>query len=68
MFGTACWLIVLALGVLIEVLSRLGRITTPTLNRTGALVARSVVGRLCLLAFWIFVGLHLFARYTLPGH
>jgi len=68
MFATVCWLILLALGVLIELLSRLERITTPTLNRTGALAARSVVGRLFLLAFWIFVGLHLFARYTLPGH
>ena len=68
MFGTVCWLILLASGVLIELLSRLGRISTPTLNRTGAVIARSVVGRLFLLAFWIFVGLHLFARYTLPGH
>lgn len=68
MFGTICWLILLASGVLIELLSRTGRIVTPTLIRTGALVARSVVGRLSLLAFWIFVGLHLFARYTLPGH
>jgi hypothetical protein len=68
MLGTICWLILLFSGVLIEVLSRAGRITTPTLIRTGALVARSVVGRLFLLAFWIFVGLHLFARYTLPGH
>jgi hypothetical protein len=68
MFGTICWLILLVLGVLIELLSRAERITTPSLVRTGALVARSVVGRLFLLAFWIFVGLHLFARYTLPGH
>lgn len=68
MFGTICWLVVLALGLLIELLSRAGRVTTPTLIRTGAFAARTVVGRLFLLAFWIFVGLHLFARYTLPGH
>ena len=68
MLGTVCWLMLLALGLLIELFSRLGRTATPSLIRTGALVARSVVGRLFLLVFWIFVGLHLFARYTLPGH
>jgi len=53
MLGTIFWLMLLALCLLIELLSRLGRTATPSLIRTGAFVAGSVVGRLFLLAFWI---------------
>jgi hypothetical protein len=68
MYGTVGWIIILVAGVVLELASRLGAIKTPALNRTGALVATRVAGRVFLMLFWVFVGLHLFTRYTLPGH
>jgi hypothetical protein len=67
-WGTTLWIVLLALALVIEALSRLGRVSTPTLARTGALMATRVTGRVLLILFWLFVGLHLFTRYTLPGH
>ncbi len=68
MIGTVGWLVLFGLGLLLEILSRTGVLRTPTLARSLALVGSSLSGRVLLVIFWIFVGLHLFTRYTLPGH
>jgi hypothetical protein len=68
MYGTVGWILILAAGLAFELASRLTLARTPTLARTGALVASRVAGRVILILFWVFVGLHLFTRYTLPGH
>jgi hypothetical protein len=68
MYGTAGWIAILVAGIALELASRLGAIKTPTLDRAGDLVATRVTGRVILILFWVFVGLHLFTRYTLPGH
>jgi hypothetical protein len=68
MYGTVGWIVFLAAGLLLELASRTRAIKTPTLVRASDLVATRVVGRVVLVLFWIFVGLHLFTRYTLPGH
>jgi hypothetical protein len=66
-FATIGWIALLGVGVLIEVLSRLGKTRASSLARASALLATSVPGRLILIILWAFVGLHLFARYTIPG-
>ena len=68
MIGTIGWLVLLGLGLLAEVLSRTGVMRTTTLARSLALVGSSRSGRVLLVLSWIFAGLHLFPRYTLPGH
>jgi hypothetical protein len=68
MIGTIGWLVLLGLGLLTEILSRAGVLRTPALARSLALVGSSRSGRVFLVLLWLFVGLHLFTRYTLPGH
>jgi hypothetical protein len=68
MYGTVGWIVILAVGLSLEVASRSRALKTPNLVRAGDLVATKVVGRTILVLFWIFVGIHLFTRYTLPGH
>jgi hypothetical protein len=41
---------------------------TSSLARLGALLATRIPGRVVLLLIWVFVGVHLFARYTLSHH
>jgi hypothetical protein len=66
--GTLVWLALLGLSILVELRARLGAGRTPTLGRVGAAIATSLGGRILLLLLWMFAGLHLFSRYTLPGH
>jgi hypothetical protein len=62
--GTILW-IALALGALvIELRARRGR--GATVGALASWVSRTRFGRLVLIAVWAFVGLHLFARYTIP--
>ncbi|MGC1420356.1 MAG: hypothetical protein WA786_09615 [Acidimicrobiales bacterium] len=68
MIGTVCWLALLGAAFGIEVFARLHRKGAATLVQTCDLIAIKVLGRWALLFFWAFVGLHLFTRYTLPGH
>ena len=65
--GTLAWLVLLSVSVLIELLARLGVGRTPTLGRVGAAIATTLGGRVLLLLLWMYVGFHLFSRYTLPG-
>ena len=65
MAATILWVALLGAVAGLEARARRrGRI--PTLGRLGSVVASTLVGRLALAALWVFVGLHLFARYTLP--
>ena len=68
MWGDLGWTALLVATIAIEGLSRLGLIRSATLSRMGALIATRTWGRLVLMLLWMFVGLHLFARYTIPGH
>ena len=68
MIGTIGWLALLGSGLLLEILSRAGVLRTPALARSLALIGSSLSGRVILVLFWVFAGLHLFTRYTLPGH
>jgi hypothetical protein len=68
MYATIGWLVLLGAGLLIEVLGRLRPARISTLARLGAMLASRILGRVVLILIWIFVGVHLFARYTIPGH
>jgi hypothetical protein len=68
MYGTVGWIVLLGAGVIVEALSRLHLTQTPSLARTGSLLAARWAPRILLILFWIFVGLHLFTRYTIPAH
>jgi hypothetical protein len=68
MNATALWLGLLALGVLIELVGRLCPSRVASLRRAASLGAEHISGRVILIVFWLFVGFHLFARYTLPHH
>lgn len=66
MVGTAFWLALLAAGALVEVLGRLRPNRVSTLNRAAAMIEKRITGRAILILLWVFVGFHLFARYTVP--
>lgn len=66
MYATAMWIALLTVSVALEVISWAAPRRISSLERTGARIAIRVSGRALLWALWIFVGLHLFARYTLP--
>jgi hypothetical protein len=65
---TVLWWVLIGGGVIMEIVARRRpRIIAP-LSRVGARLASALPGRVALWAGWIFVGLHLFTRYTLPRH
>lgn len=66
MYGTAAWIALAAASLSIEWIARRRPSRVATLERTGARIAVSVTGRVLLWALWIFVGVHLFSRYTIP--
>jgi hypothetical protein len=65
--ATVIWLALLVAGVLFEILGRLRPARVSTLNRAASLLTRRISGRLFLMSLWVFVGFHLFARYTIPS-
>jgi multidrug resistance efflux pump len=68
MVGTIAWIALFVAIVQIMFFSHTQESRTATITKTGDAVATRVSGRVILLLFWIFVGVHLFTRYTLPGH
>jgi hypothetical protein len=68
MIGTIMWLALGGACVLIEVRARRHPQRTATIARVGGLIARHRAGRALLVLAWVFVGVHFFTRYTLPGH
>jgi hypothetical protein len=67
-YGTVGWLFLPVVGVLVQVFARREPSRISTLSQFGALLASRVAGRVLLTLLWLFIGLHLFARYTIPGH
>jgi hypothetical protein len=61
--ATTAWIALLGVSLVIELLSRRAKPQVASLSLTGAWVATRILGRVILWALWIFVGLHLFARY-----
>lgn len=68
MNASALWLALLVAAVLIEFVGRRRPHRVSTLSRATSMAAERIPGRVLLIAFWIFVGFHLFARYTVPHH
>jgi hypothetical protein len=68
MIGTIAWLILLGACVVIELLARRYPTKISTLSLFGATLSSQWVARVILVLFWVFVGVHLFARYTIPRH
>jgi hypothetical protein len=66
MNASAIWIALLVASVLIEVLGRLRPTRVSTLSRAASVMASRTSGRATLILLWIFVGFHLFARYTVP--
>jgi hypothetical protein len=66
MIGAVLWFVLLGACLAIEVLARLRPKRFATLAQFGMNVASRGVGRFILVLLWIFVGVHLFARYTIP--
>jgi hypothetical protein len=64
--ASAIWLALLVACVLFEILGRLHPARVSTLSRATSMLARHTSGRVVLILLWVFVGLHLFARYTVP--
>ena len=64
MTATITWIALLAASLVIEALSRRQSHHIASLSETGAWMATRVLGRALLWIFWIFVGLHLFTRYS----
>jgi len=66
MIGNILWFVLIGASVVIELLAR--RIPTrfATLTQFLVNVASRRAGRFLLLLLWVFVGVHLFARYTIP--
>ncbi|MGD0852108.1 MAG: DUF6186 family protein [Acidimicrobiales bacterium] len=66
MNASTIWLLLLVACALIEVLGRLRPARVSTLSRATSMVARRTSGRVLLILLWVFVGFHLFTRYTVP--
>jgi hypothetical protein len=64
--GNIAWLVLLGVSLLIEVRARHTPKRSATLGQFAAAIAARRSGRVLLVLFWLFVGVHLFARYTIP--
>jgi hypothetical protein len=62
------WWVLIGASVIMELVARVRPQLIAPLSRLGAQLARVLPLRVVLWAGWIFMGLHLFARYTLPRH
>lgn len=68
MYGTIGWLALAAMCVFIELRARRSAGRRATIGRMVEIIASRRVGCLLLALAWVFVGVHFFTRYTLPGH
>ena len=66
MIGDILWFVLLGASVAIEILARLVPAKLASLTEFGSRVTSRRLGRVLLALFWAFVGVHLFARYTIP--
>jgi hypothetical protein len=66
MNASALWLVLLVAAALVEFVARRRPNRVSTLHRATSMAAELLPARVVLIAFWMFVGVHLFARYTIP--
>jgi hypothetical protein len=64
--GDVLWFVLFGASVATETLARLVPARFATLADLASRAASRRLGRLLLILFWAFVGVHLFARYTIP--
>jgi hypothetical protein len=62
---TVLWWVLIGAGAAFELAARVRPTLIAPLARVGARLASNLPLRVALWAGWIFVGVHLFARYTL---
>jgi hypothetical protein len=62
------WWVLIGASVILELVARTRPQLIAPLSRLGAQFARVLPLRVVLWAGWIFIGLHLFTRFTLPRH
>jgi hypothetical protein len=65
---TDLWWVLIVGSLAGELVARLRPSTIAPLSRVGARLAASVPLRIVLWAGWIFIGIHVFTRYTPPPH
>ncbi|MHB8245982.1 MAG: DUF6186 family protein [Acidimicrobiales bacterium] len=68
MLGIASWLVIFGAAIVLEAVCRVSRGRLPSLGQTVSTLAERLPWRVVLIVLWVFAGLHLFARYTIPGH
>jgi hypothetical protein len=66
MVVTGIWIALLIVGFLIVIVGRLRPDHVSTFNRAAAVIESRTAGRAVLILLWVFIGFHLFARYTVP--
>jgi hypothetical protein len=66
MIVTATWIALLVACVALELAAHRPGSRIATLRQLGAKLAARVPGRALLWAVWVFIGVHLFTRYTIP--
>jgi hypothetical protein len=64
---TVVWWVLIVASAAMELVARGRPEVIAPLSRVGARLARVLPLRVVLWAGWIFLGVHLFTRYTLPG-
>jgi hypothetical protein len=65
---TVVWWVLIVGSVIMEIVGRVRPQVISPLSRVGARLATILPLRIVLWAGWIFLGVHLFTRYTLPRH
>jgi hypothetical protein len=66
MIGTLLWVAIGVLGVAWGLAARFGLTSWPGLGRVFGRIGARRTGRVVLLLVWAFLGVHVFARYTIP--
>lgn len=63
---TVVWWVLIVGSVIMEIVARVRPQVIAPLSRVGARFASVLPLRILLWVGWIFIGAHLFTRYTLP--
>ncbi|MHB2027464.1 MAG: DUF6186 family protein [Acidimicrobiales bacterium] len=66
MNGELAWIALLFVVVSLELLARARPGAISTITEFVALLSSRTLGRVLLYLVWVFVGVHFFARYTIP--
>jgi hypothetical protein len=67
MIGAIAWIVLLSAALAWEGWCRLARPRWLSVTDVCVAIASHPAGKVMLIAVWAFVGLHVFARYTLPA-